>query len=52
MGRLGFTIGLLIPLVLLALNLGFGYGGILVTIALIVWLSTGILFSATPEEER
>jgi hypothetical protein len=52
MARLGFAIGLVVPLVLLAVNLALGYGGILVTVALLVWLGTGILLIPTPEEER
>jgi hypothetical protein len=52
MARLGFVIGLVVPLVLLGVNLAFGYGGILATIALIVWLTTGILLTPTPDEER
>ncbi len=50
MARLGFVIALVLPLVLLGVNLVLGYGGILVTIALLVWLGAGILFSPTPEE--
>lgn len=51
MARLGFTIGIVVPLVLLGVNLVLGYGGILVTILLIVWLGTAILFAPTAEEE-
>jgi len=51
MARLGFTIGIVLPLVLLGVNLALGYGGILVTIGLIVWLGTAILFTPTAEEE-
>ncbi|HYY47538.1 MAG TPA: hypothetical protein VFA17_02530 [Thermoplasmata archaeon] len=52
MPRLGFLIGLIVPLVLLGVNLALGYGGILGTVALLVWIGTGILLSPTPEEER
>jgi hypothetical protein len=52
MVRLGFVIGLVVPLVLLGVNLALNAGGILVTIALLVWLGTGILLTPTPEEER
>jgi hypothetical protein len=52
MPRLGFLIGLVVPLVLLGVNLALGYGGILGTVALLVWIGTGILLSPTPEEER
>jgi hypothetical protein len=51
MARLGFTIGIVLPLVLLGVNLALGFGGILVTIGLIVWLGTAILFTPTAEEE-
>ncbi len=51
MVRLGFAVGLILPLVLLTVNLGLGYGGILVTVALIVWIGTGILLTPTSEEE-
>lgn len=52
MARLEFVIGFLVPLVLLAVNVVLGYGGILATVALFVWLGTAILLAATPEEER
>src|SRR5206468_2949060 len=52
MGRIGTAIGLFIPVVLLAVNAGLGYGGILVTIVLLVWIATGILLTPTPDEER
>jgi hypothetical protein len=52
MAHLGFVIGLVVPLVLLGVNLALGYGGILTTIALIVWLATGVLLTPTPDEER
>jgi hypothetical protein len=50
--RLGFVVGLVVPLAFLAVNLILGYGGILVTVILFVWLATGILMTPTPEEER
>lgn len=52
MARLGFVIALVLPVVLLGINLALGYGGILATIVLLVWLGTGILLTPTPEEER
>ena len=52
MARLGFVIGFVVPLVLLAMNVTLGYGGILTTVALFVWLGTAILLTPTPEEER
>lgn len=52
MARLGFVIGVVVPLALLGVNLVLGYGGILVTIALLVWLGTAIVLAPTPEEER
>ena len=51
MVRLGFVIGTLLPIGLLAVNLVTGYGGILVTIALLVWLGTGIVLTPTSEDE-
>ncbi|MGI0149222.1 MAG: hypothetical protein ACREDF_06800 [Thermoplasmata archaeon] len=51
MARLGFVIGFLVPLALLGVNVVLGYGGILATVALFVWLGTAILLSPTPEEE-
>jgi len=51
MVRLGFVIGTLLPVALIALNLVTGYGGILVTIGLLVWLGTGILMTPASEDE-
>ncbi len=51
MVRLGFVIGTLLPVALLAANLVTHYGGILVTIALLVWLGTGIVLTPTSEDE-
>jgi len=51
MVRLGFVIGTLLPVALLAVNLTLGYGGILVTIGLLVWLGTGILLTPASEDE-
>lgn len=46
----GFAIfGFAVPLILLAVNLVLGYGGILVTIALFVWIGTAIVL--LPSEE-
>jgi hypothetical protein len=52
MARLGFFLGLVLPVVLLGVNLVLGYGGLLVMIALLVWIGTGILLTPTPEDER
>jgi len=52
MARLGFVIGLVLPVVLLAVNLILGYGEILATVILLVWIATGILLTPTPDEER
>ena len=49
---LGFVIGFLVPLVLLGVNVVLGYGGILATVALFVWLGTAILLAPTSEEGR
>lgn len=51
MARLGFIVGIVVPLILLGVNLVLQYGGILATIALIVWLATAILFAPTAEDE-
>jgi len=51
MVRLGPIVGIVLPLVLLAVNVGLGYGGILVTVLLFVWLGTGILLLPTADEE-
>jgi hypothetical protein len=50
MVRLGFVVGIVVPLVLLGVNLALGYGGILATAALIVWLGTAIVLTPTSEE--
>src|SRR5437016_1808923 len=51
MVRLGPIIGIVLPLVLLGVSVGLGYGGILVTVLLFVWLGTGILLLPTADEE-
>ncbi len=51
MVRLGFVVGTLLPVALLAVNLITGYGGILVTIGLLVWLGTAISLTPTSENE-
>lgn len=50
MVRLGFVVGIVVPLVLLGMNLVLGYGGILVTAALIVWIGTAIVLTPTADE--
>ena len=52
MARLGFVISLILPVVLLGVNLALGFGGILVTVILFVWIATGILLTPTADEER
>jgi len=52
MARLGFVIGFVVPLVLLGVNVVLGVGGILVTVALFVWLGTAILLAPLAEEDR
>ena len=51
MVRLGFVVGLALPVVLLGVNLILGYGGILATIALFVWLGLGVMLLPTSEED-
>jgi len=51
MAQTGFLIGLVAPLALLAVNLILGYGGILVTAVLFVWLGVGVMLLPTAEEE-
>jgi hypothetical protein len=41
--------GFAVPLVLLAVNLLLGYGGILATIGLFVWLGVSIVLMPTDE---
>ena len=50
MVRLGFVVGIVVPVILLGLNLVRDYGGILVTAALIVWIGTAVIFTPTSEE--
>ena len=50
MVRFGFIAGLILPAVLLVVNLASGYGGILATIALLVWIGLGILIVPEAEE--
>jgi len=50
MVRLGFVIGIVIPVIFLGVNLVLGYGGILVTAALIVWIGTAVILTPTSEE--
>lgn len=49
MARLGFAVGLVVPIALLGVNVALGYGGILATIALIVWIGTAVLLTPTAE---
>src|SRR2546429_4121874 len=52
MGRIGTTIGLFIPVILLAVNAGLGYGGIPGTLIPPLLFATGTLFSPTPDDEH
>ncbi len=51
MARVGFFIGLILPVILLGVNLVLGTGGILATMALIVWIGLGVFLSPSAEEE-
>ncbi len=51
MARLGFFVSLLLPVILLGINLVLGYGGILATVGLIVWIGVGVLLIGETEEE-
>ncbi|HEY5605987.1 MAG TPA: hypothetical protein VIL45_05630 [Thermoplasmata archaeon] len=51
MARTGFLFGMAVPLALLAGNLVLGYGGILVTAILFVWVGVGVMLLPTAEEE-
>jgi len=50
MVRLGFVVGIVIPVIFLGVNLVLDYGGILVTAALIVWIGTAVILTPTSEE--
>jgi hypothetical protein len=50
MAQTAFLIGLVVPLALLAVNLVLGFGGILVTALLFVWLGVGAMLLPTEEE--
>jgi hypothetical protein len=43
------VIGFVVPLILIAINLVLGYGGLLVFILLVCWLGVAV-FLMTPEE--
>ncbi|HYV08112.1 MAG TPA: hypothetical protein VEL81_00835 [Thermoplasmata archaeon] len=51
MARVGFFIGLILPVILLGVNVALGYGGIVGTIALIVWIALGVFLSPSSEGE-
>ncbi len=51
MARVGFFIGLILPVILLGVNVVLGYGGIVGTIALIVWIGLGVFLSPGSEGE-
>lgn len=52
MVRFGFVVGFVLPLILLGVNVVLGYGGILGTVALFVWLGTSILLAPMADEDR
>ena len=43
-------VGCVVPLLLIGVNLALGYGGLLVFILLVCWLSLAVLF-LTPEDK-
>lgn len=47
--HLPVLIGFVVPLILIAVNLGLGYGGLLVFILLVVWIGLAV-FLVTPED--
>jgi hypothetical protein len=49
MSRLSAFVGFVLPLILIAVNLIWGYGGILVFILLVLWIGGAVFFSI-PEE--
>ena len=51
MARVGFFIGLILPVILLGVNVVLHYGGIVATIALIVWIGLGVFLSPAAEEQ-
>ncbi len=52
MARFSWTvfIGFVVPIILLIVNLAWGYGGILAFICLIVWLGAAVIL-VYPEEQ-
>ena len=51
MARVGFFVGVVLPVILLGVNVVLGYGGIVGTIALFVWIGLGVFLSPGAEEE-
>lgn len=49
MSRLGTFLGFVLPILLIAVNLIWGFGGILALILLILWIG-GAVFFLIPEE--
>ncbi len=47
--HLPLIIGFIVPLLLIAVNLIWGYGGLLVFILLVIWLGLAV-FMLTPED--
>ena len=48
--HLPILIGFAVPLILMIVNLVWGYGGLLVFILLVIWLGLAV-FLLTPEEQ-
>ncbi len=48
--HLPVVVGFIVPLVLIAVNLIWGYGGLLAFILLVVWLGLAVLL-VTPEDK-
>jgi hypothetical protein len=49
MSRLGAFLGFGLPIILIAVNLIWGYGGILVFILLMLWIGIAVFFSLPDE---
>ncbi len=47
--HLPVLIGFVVPLILIAVNLALGYGGLLVFIFLVIWIGLAV-FLVTPED--
>lgn len=47
-----YLLGIVLPVLLLAVNLVWGFGGILATAGLFLWIGLAIIFLPTDEETR